>query len=494
VQRRILSFITISIVLFSSFNWSCSKLDTTNIGSDQLPAVDNVHTFDTTLTVNTTQVLYNDTSVVGKTSDMPVGIITNDPLFGKTNADIFFQLKPNFFPYYFGNPKDTLIGLDSIVLCIKYKGFWGDTNQVVNLEVRETADKMFNDSAYVLHNITYRPTGMGSIIGTANVDPKQMINYVKYNNGRDSVNNQIRIKLFPVWATTLFNRDSIANNPVNNAFYSDSIFRSFYNGIALIAKTGNGLIYVSLSDTSTKLEINYRRKNGTVDTVYSSFRFNSDLGLSGTLAPSSLAVNVVRNRTGSPSTSPASNELYLQTSPGAYINLNIPGLLGFPNCVIHRAEIIAEQIPTNPVYDGLFSAPSFLYLDLKDTTPGNNWKPLYYDLSPNVVYDPDYKSGSPYFPGQIDFSYYGGYRREQVKAGNTIKFYNINVSRYVQHLVTSHRPNYQMRLYAPYNLSYPQYSTSYIPFQNNLAFGRVKLGSGTNTDHQLRLHIIYSKL
>jgi hypothetical protein len=286
----------------------------------------------------------------------------------------------------------------------------------------------------------------------------------------------------------------MANNPVNNAFYSDSIFRSFYNGIALIAKTGNGLIYVSLSDTSTKLEINYRRKNGTVDTVYSSFRFNSDLGLSGTLAPSSLAVNVVRNRTGSPSTSPASNELYLQTSPGAYINLSIPGLLGFPNCVIHRAEIIAEQIPVDPVYDGLFSAPSFLYLDLKDTTPANNWKPIYYDLSPNVVYDPDYKSGSPYFPGQIDYSYYGGYRREQVKAGNTIKFYNINVSRYVQHLVTNHLPNYQMRLYAPYNLSYPQYSTSYIPYQNNLAFGRVKLGSGTNTDHKLRLHIIYSKL
>jgi len=55
VQKRILP-ITITAFLFLAFiNWGCSKLDTTDIGSDLLPAVDNVNTFDTVLTINTTQ-------------------------------------------------------------------------------------------------------------------------------------------------------------------------------------------------------------------------------------------------------------------------------------------------------------------------------------------------------------------------------------------------------------------------------------------------------
>ena len=495
MQRRILSLIIFSFLLIAFLDWSCTKLDTTTIGSDLLPAVDNVHTFDTLLTINTTQILYNDTSKVGKTSDHALGIITNDPLFGKTNADIFFQLKPAFFPFYYGNPKDTLVQLDSVVLCLKYKGFWGDSNQAIHLTVKEVVDKPFNDSAYVLHNINYSAATTNTL-GATDVNVLTMANYVKFNNGKDSGNNQIRIKLSQSWAQALFNRDSTAAFG-NNAFYSDSIFRNFYNGLAVIASApGNGLIYVNLADTTTKLQFFYKRRNVTLDTVMYSFKFGSDLGLSGTRAPSSSANHVVRNRAGYPANTASSNFLYIQTSPGAYINLNIPALSTLSNRVIHRAEIIVEQVP-NPIdpFKDVFTAPSFMYIDLKDSGTANNWKPIYFDLSPNVVYDPDYKNGIPYFPGQIDFSYYGGYRREKTdNLGNPIKYYNINVSKYIQHLVTNHSYNYDLRLYAPYNLSYPQYSTTYVPYQNNLAFGRIRVGSGTNPDYKLRLRIVYSKL
>lgn len=490
-----LFFSTVSI-------WSCSKLDTTTIGSDLLPAVDNVHTFDTLLTVITTQGTFNDTTIVDRAFDQALGVISNDPLFGRTKADMFFQMKPNFFPYYLGNLGDTLtgpgLGLDSIVLCLKYKGFWGDSTQPVHLEVREVFDNEFRDSVYIQKNINYAPFYGGPLLGSADVDVRKLSNYIKFTNRRDSVNNQIRIKLSPAWAAQLFGRDSTAGNTSNNAFYTDSIYRRFYNGLAVIANgSGNGLIYASLSDTGSKLEVHFRRKaqgSTTIDTVYSSLRVNTSLGLSGP-PPSSVADHIVRTRSGYPVSSPNSNEIYLQTESGTYANLSIPALSTISNRIIHRAEIIVEQIPTDPVYDNIFSVPNFLYIDLKDSG-ATKWKPIYFDLSPTQLYDPDYKSGFPYYPtGGVDYQYFGGFRRDKTDAfGNPIRYYNFNITRYVQHLLTKRTYNYDMRLYAPFHLLYSQHSTSYIPFGNNIAYGRVKVGSGSNPNYRLRLRLIYSKL
>ena len=500
MQKRILSLAFLAAALFSLFNWSCTKLDTTDIGSDLLPAVDNVHTFDTILNINSTQGLFTDSVFVGRTEDHALGRITNDPLFGTTIANAFMQLKPAFYPYYIGNPKDTLngygAGLDSIVLCLKYVGFWGDSTLPVHLEVREVNSPYFRDSVYLSHPTIYQPSTNGTTIGTADVDVRKLGDTIKFTNKRDWVTNQIRIKLDPAWAAQLYGRDSLPANGSNNAFYSDSIYRRFYNGLAVIADNGagNGLLYVNLTDTSTKIEIHYRRKNnGVLDTVYTSLRVNSSE--LGTVPPSSTVNYINRNRAGYPVSFPGSTEHYLQTFPGTFVNLNIPGLAGLSNRIVHRAEVIVEQIPTDPILDEKLSAPNFLYLDLRDTTIAANWKPIYFDLNTTTIYDPDYKSGYPYFPGTIDYNYFGGYRRTKTgPLGGEIKYYNFNITRYIQQTVTKHTPAYDMRLYAPNNIHYSQISGSYIPFSDNIAFGRVRIGSGSNPNYKLRLRIVYSKL
>ncbi len=88
----------IAIILF--FNWGCTKIDTTTLGGDLIPAVDNVHTFADTLLITTTQGFFDDTSRVVYNELHPLGAITNDPLFGTTNADLYVQLKPGFFPLF----------------------------------------------------------------------------------------------------------------------------------------------------------------------------------------------------------------------------------------------------------------------------------------------------------------------------------------------------------------------------------------------------------
>ena len=498
MQKRILP-LAITALLISLIGWNCTKLDTTDIGSDLLPAVDNVHTFDTTLLINTTQGFFNDSTTIGKYDDHAVGSITNDPLFGRTTANIYMQLKPPFYPYYFGNPNDTLVAFDSVVLCLKYAGFWGDSLLPVGLEVREVSDNLFRDRGDSIFTTAYKPNVSGTILGSTNVDARKMTDTIRLNNGRDKVVNQIRIKLSAPWVADLFNRDSIKANSVNNAFFNDSIYRRFYNGIAVVATgTGNGLLYASLSDTATKLEVHYKRKNGNggkIDSVYSSFRLNPVYGTSPANAPVSATSNyILRTRAGFPVSNPVSTEHYLQTAPGTFVNLSIPGLAGLSNRVVHRAEIIIEQIPTDPILDEKFSAPNFLYLDLKDTGTTNKWKPLYFDLNTSEVYSPD--NIFSYMPSQIDYQYYGGFRRSKTDplTGGLHKYYNFNISRYVQRIVTQHTHVYDMRLYAPFNLNYPQYSNAFIPYGNNIAFGRVRIGSGSNPNYRLRLRIVYSKL
>ncbi|MBK8519944.1 MAG: DUF4270 family protein [Chitinophagaceae bacterium] len=500
MQKRILPLAVTAVLLISLISSNCTKLDTTDIGSDQLPVVDNVNTFADTLLINTTQGYFNDSTTIGKYDDYAVGSITNDPLFGPTTANIYMQLKPPFYPYHFGNPGDTIVGFDSVVLCLKYAGFWGDSLLPVGLEVREVSDKAFNDSAsnstFIENTTAYRPNVSGTVLGTANIDARKMGDTIYLNNRRDKVINQIRIKLSSSWAAQLFNRDSTKSNSVNNAFYNDSIYRSFYYGIAVIASgAGNGLLYATLSDTATKIEVHYRTKNGgKVDSVYSSLRLNPSREERIANRPVSNTSNYIsRGRNGFPVRNPAASEHYIQTAPGTFVNLNIPGLASLSNRIIHRAEIIVEQIPTDPVLDEKLSAPNFLYLDLKDTG-AIKWKTVYFDLNTSEIYNPD--NPFSYIPSQINYQYFGGYRRSKTDplTGNLIKYYTFNISRYVQQIVTEHTPVYDMRLYAPFNLNYPQHSFTFIPFGNNIAFGRVRVGSGTNPNYRLRLRIVYSKL
>ncbi len=84
---------------------SCKKInESTSLGGDLIPAVDNITTFDTILTVEA----YNDTFSVltdstRYTSDYEhfLGQINNDPFFGKTDAKLFLELKPTSYKYTF---------------------------------------------------------------------------------------------------------------------------------------------------------------------------------------------------------------------------------------------------------------------------------------------------------------------------------------------------------------------------------------------------------
>ena len=503
MQRKFLFFIT-GLAFIFSINTGCTKIDTTLLGADLLPAVDNILTFADTLTINGSREINVDTTKLNRSETHVLGAITNDPIFGKTKADIFLQLKPLFFPYFFGNVMDTIntaskpsTHFDSAFLCLSYTGFYGDSTKPQQFKVYQLDENTNNFVDTAAYLFSYKPDKpyLGNLIGQTTIYQPDLKNFIYFKNSKkDSITKQIRIKLNNAFLQSFASKDSGLNKP-NNAFYNDSSFLKKYKGFAVVADGGNGsngLFYVSLTDAKTRLEIHYVATNaGKLDTAFSSFPLA--LGSLSTVTASANANAITRDTSSSEfPTAPSSNALYIQSAPGSAISLSIPALSTLSNRIVHRAEIILEQIP-GTVGNTVFTAPQYLYLDLIDETGSvKKYKPIYYDLSPNSPYFPDNTTSSTFFPAAgIDYGYFGGFLRNTTDALGTRSFYSFNVTRYVQNLVTKKDINYKFRVYAPYNLNYNGYNLIY---KNNLAFGRVKIGNGNNANYRLRMRIVYSKL
>ncbi len=515
MQKRFLPTAIVAFFIVIITVSACTKLDTTTLASD-LITVDNVNTFDTTLSIVATQ--FNtgqDSFLIGKNDNHVIGNITNDPLFGSTASAIYVQLKPTFYPFYFGNAGDTVkgipaVGLDSAFVCLSYKGAWGDTTAIAGtetFEIYKITDNTFRDMTDTIRNNRFLLSGssINTLVGSSVSSPAIAAQQVNFGRGsfKDSATNQIRIKLDYNFAKTLFESDS-SSSVVNKAFNNDSLFRNELNGFAIKVRAGTGgkrLMYVNLGEAKTRLEFHYRKsKNGIKDTLVQSFQTYVFPTLTG--KASSTGNYLKRDYTGSQVESAVTNtnNVYVQTSPGTYVNLQVQGLQDMTNRVIHRAYIIAEQDAFAGDNSNL-TPPPYMYLDLVDGV--NKYKPIYHDLNPNSFYTPD--AVVNYYPySNVDPVHFGGIALGRTNGTENFTRYEINITRYVQQIVTKRDISYQLRLFAPYYNIYPQYNptglngfnvrTSVLPFYNSLGLGRVRLGSGSNTNHKMKLVVIYSKI
>lgn len=158
MKKNILAPTLTALIIFFIYS-SCTKIDTTDLGNELLPVVDNVPTFETVLDIVTDNFLFpNDTSETEMpyNLDHAVGIIENDPDFGKTDAALYFDVAPSAFKTYPFYRKDSIVAVDSVVVSLAYKSLYGDSNSVQKFEVFEihpTADfKFSNISDYKINH------------------------------------------------------------------------------------------------------------------------------------------------------------------------------------------------------------------------------------------------------------------------------------------------------------------------------------------------------
>lgn len=468
-------------ILFSA----CRKInDSTELGGGLIPPVDNINTFDTTISVqafNDTFGLANDSQYLSRSAEHFVGLINNDPFFGKTDARMYFELKPALYGTYPFARKDSVI-IDSIVLELGYLETYGDTNIAQQLKVYELdqSNNFTHDSAYLIRkeNFTYNTAAPLSLPGQF-FYPRNLNDSVKVF--RDTTKNQLRIKLDTNFARRLFNYDT------SNAYKTDSIFRANFNGFALRSEgAGNAIMGFEFGSPNTKLAIYYNHPKvggGGRDTTVYYFFFTS---------LSAAAQYVKRDYTGTPLQASLGGVaedpiVYMQSSPGTFATVKIPALATLSNRLIHRAELIVEQL--YDINDSTFYAPEVLYLDASDPSITTKYKfrTIPYDLA--------------YTPSGFDFRNFGSLPvSAKDPSGNPIKVWKFNISRYVQHVLTRTQSLYDLRLSAPFTLNEtfgipPGTDVVYPMFLNPfIAKGRIRVGGGNHPAQRMRLRLIYSKL
>lgn len=462
------------ITIILAFEQSCQKIDTTTLGLGLIPAVDNINTFDTILEVSTNNYFSPDSTAISRNDNHALGIL-EDPEFGKTIANIYFDLLPSKSGSYPFVNKDSIKGIDSVILSLDYKGLYGDSNSIEKINIYEIA-KSANllDTLYKLNypDFDIVPTQLAeTTVNFTTLNDPQVI-----KKGADTTlvteTNILRIRL----DKTLGQR--LASYDTTNAYKSDSAFILSFKGIALkidaASPRNKALAYFNLSDNArTRLTVYYRVGNATkIDTTFTEYIYKNLVAKGANL--------IKRNITGTPyaaniANTTANNEkLYLQSSPGSFATLYIPGLKTLTNRVIQRAELIIEKLPS--AEDGLFDPP-VLFLDRIDSA--NN---LF--LSVPLDFSTDYQ-------GTYNASDFGGIIKNNQ--------YTFNLSRYIQSIITRKDKVYSFRLYAPYT-AWPVYSPAVsqngYPLQvnGNIATGRVVVGGGGNATKKLRLRIIYTKI
>lgn len=462
----------------------CTKIKTTDVGTDLLPIVDNVYTFDTTVHVMAVNHLFGDSALPllgkdasGRVSDFLLGHISNDPQFGKTTGNMFFELKPPSFKYFFENVKDSL-ELDSVVLCLRWNSTWGDTNAVQKVNVYEMLDYIRPDTVYsTAASFRYR-----DLLGSKSYAPSILNDSLFLF--RQNTANQLRIRLSDEFGQRLLSQDSSAGG----AFSSDSAFRAFFKGFAVVPEvpgagaTGNAVSSFALSDTNTYLRLYYKViKNGRLDTVNRSFLFTN-------INPGGCANGIKRSYNGSQLANhlnkPVEGDslVYIQASPGTYSIIRMPGLDQFKalkgNVIVHLAELSMEQVP-GPVgdLDNYFTVPATLYMDFFDSIQNVQY-PFLTDAFQSGRYDPRIFGGIP--------------TKVIAPNGQTVSRYNFFITRYVQSIITRNTPNAALFLYAPYTVIYPDLRIFFGV--TPVARGRVRLGGGNHSSQRMKLRIIYTTI
>ena len=486
-MRRLLVCGFASLLIFSS----CTRISSTDVGSGLIPPIDGVHTLDTTFNIITDTYEDLDSIRVFKSDNHVLGIISNDPVFGKTNASLYFEVGASNYPFLMQGVKDS-IKVDSAVLVLSYKSAFGDSLQPIKLNVYEINSLMDQYRDYAANYPNAFPISTSSIpLGpSATFDIRRLGDSVI--NRFEVTKNVIRIKLNKSFATRM-----ILGYDTTTAYKSDSTLRTYFNGFAVIpdpSSSPNALLNINLVDTNTKLALYYSTANTAAtsrDTVVTNFRFNT--------TTSGHANFITRNRVGAEiaqhlSTTPKSDSMvYVQATPGTGVRIRVPGLQNLSNRIIHRAELVLEQVPddTHPNIDAAMTPPRYLLLSIFDSL--NHRKksiPNSFALTANGP-------NTAVMGGYLTYKSIQGY--------NQVAAYSFDLARFVQGIATRNDTAFNLIITAAsndsiyYTAAYPnqvsQQIYNLIPtYTNNVSNGRVRLGGGTHTKFRMRLRVIYSKI
>lgn len=333
----------------------------------------------------------------------------NDPVFGKTSAEWYSQIRLAEEPTYFG---DTPV-FDSAYLILPYQGAYGDTLSNMTIRVYELAEDIIDSvHNYSNHTISYLEN---QLLGELTFTPRP--NDSAYYLGSTQA-PAIRIPMNSKFAQRLLFADT-------SYLTTNEEFLDYFKGLALVASTqetpGKGaIIKMKISAGSSKVLMYYHNES---DTTTYSFGINTECKRfnhydhEGYSAASPMLSQQLQG-----DTTLGDQFLFLQSMGGIRVKIRFPHLADWNQSgkvVVHDAQLIF----TNSSPSTTFTPPDqiTLYPVADDGT-------LYpYQL-------PDADQGTDYFDG-----YYN----------STEGTYRFRLSRYVQQVMNGTQDNNGLFLIIP---------------------------------------------
>lgn len=429
--------------------------ESTILGKDLIPGADKVNVKDTTINNLITSNVYRaDSSIRTGQGNYQgtMGSVTNDPIFGKSHGFLYTQVGLSSSEYTFAGTGHVL---DSVVLYVGCDTIWYGENAPVNYKVYRMNEPDFKiDSNYsYTRPLSYNPAELLADQNVYPVYPKDSLSIYG-----EKYPPQLRFKLSNAFGNELLQQRA------DGAFKTDSAFREYLKGFAIIPDTMNGrtMLFPNLNSGDTRLTVYY--KNSTDDSLVANFPFQQ--------YSSAHANFFTRNYTGSDvapylntNKPEGENQIYLQEAPGVFAQLQIPNLENFPKAIINKAELVVTQISTGAAPSTIFTEPDRLFL----------WRYVTHDSLGYIV---DY--GNPSNP---DLAYYGGNRTViDLPGGIKVVQYKFNIARHMQFILDKKLENSVLKLEA-------------ISSRYNIDMRGVRAGGGNAAPPaNVKLRIIYTQL
>jgi hypothetical protein len=332
----------ISLFLFAS----CNESNTLGLDLDPENAIQGALV--DTLTISTKTVA-DDPTTTPTAERLPFGFL-KDPIFGTSESSLALGVStPNAASYSFGtNPT-----IDSVVLVLPFSGeFYGDTTtSVYSIDVHQLSNNLSKETSF-LSNREY--ARQNAVIGnfTGRVKPNTLLKITDIVAGAPDTLKaapaSIRIKIDRTFAQNNLANLSAANL-ANNVVFNES-FKGLSVSINKSKSTGNGgIMHMNLADTTSRLEVYYKRQNATtatkIDTVSKSFPTSQSTG--------PVAASIKHDYEGTAiatQLADASNKqyevTYLQSMTGVRNKISFPHLQAFAKnvgkIVVNKAELVVD--------------------------------------------------------------------------------------------------------------------------------------------------------
>jgi hypothetical protein len=350
---KISAYVFVALTTLALLAASCTK-KADEIGLDIQPPGDEL-LLSSTDTISV--VAYSALEDSVRTDELSTSILGSffDPVFGKTTASIFTEIRLTSVQLNFGAGAV----IDSIVLSLAHLSIYGDSTSAQTFRVFEMTENINIDSAYYSNRMhSYDQANELGSISIAPPTDSTLVDTIK-------VAPRLRIPLNQILANKLLSGDS-------TDFSSNENFREFFNGLFITADpavaSGQGaLITYNLLTDGTNLSVYY--KNNDADSLKytflitsSSARYNHYEHYDYMDANPQFRQQVIEGDTA------LGNEiLYLQALGGVRTHLKIPSLstLGtmiesgnMPMISVNEAQIIFTNNETN----GALAPPSRLVI------------------------------------------------------------------------------------------------------------------------------------